>query len=116
MDLNLHLAERKRLALERLDDCRQCREFPAFDVDLRPPAHQKNQEKLCSKRYRRRYLPDIDKLMPQLPHNPLQRVLLRVRPVVVHRANFIRKEMGARVDLRVPAQLGTPLRDGEVEA
>jgi hypothetical protein len=38
MDLNLHLAERKRLALERLDDRRERREFPAFDVDLRPPA------------------------------------------------------------------------------
>jgi hypothetical protein len=53
--------------------------------------------------------------MPQLSHNPLQRVLLRVRPVVVHRANFIWKEMGAGVDLRVPAQLRAPLRDGEVE-
>lgn len=35
MNLNLHLPERKGLALERLDDRSERGEFPAFDVDLR---------------------------------------------------------------------------------
>jgi hypothetical protein len=35
MNLNLHLPERKGLALERLDDRSERGDFPAFDVDLR---------------------------------------------------------------------------------
>jgi hypothetical protein len=40
MNLNLHLPERKGLALEKLDDRSERGEFPAFDVNLQVRARR----------------------------------------------------------------------------
>jgi hypothetical protein len=41
------------------------------------------------------HLPNINKLVSQLLHDPLQRVLLRFHVVVIHRADLVREEVRA---------------------